>query len=115
MTICNNEIFKKEKLWGEEGVLGVKGKWRDEWVQILNVYAPCVDAKREELWSQIERRIKENVDGKWCVYGKFNTIRYGEERRGRQSKGDRTRMRAFNAFIANANLIDLPLIWRKFT
>lgn len=113
-SMWNTEVFVKESLWGDEGALGVRGRWKGEEVEIVNVYAPCVNSSREELWETITKRIEEK-ERKWCVCGDFNAIRSEEERRGKGRKGDRRRMVAFNEFIAQTELHDLPLTRRKFT
>ena len=47
LCMWNKVNFQKVDSWGEEGDLGVKGMWRGEEVDIVNVYAPCSDEKKE--------------------------------------------------------------------
>jgi hypothetical protein len=61
--------------------------------------------------------LKENYgSGNWCVVGDFNSVVEPEERRGERSDVSLTsEMRAFHGFIDDLDLIDLPLLGRRFT
>ncbi|XP_039000335.1 uncharacterized protein LOC120126121 [Hibiscus syriacus] len=79
---------------------------------IANVYAPCEVSNQNILWNEImlEKRRDDNI---WFTAGDFNAIRNRSERSGcsfRESK-----FKAFNQFIENCNLFDMPLAERKFT
>lgn len=83
----------------------------------LNVYAPCDRIGKRALWnSLIDLKNSLNVDN-WCVLGDFNAVRYPEERKGQGSMSSIQRMESseFNEFIEGMELLDIPLIGRKFT
>ncbi|GKV23593.1 hypothetical protein SLEP1_g33302 [Rubroshorea leprosula] len=52
-------------------------------------------------------------NGNWCLAGDFNAVRSIEERAG--CRGMSAEMREFDEFIHSADLIDLPLVGRKYT
>lgn len=55
---------------------------RREKINVLNVYTPCDDRRKKEVWDELSRRIScLNREG-LCVIGDFNAIRCEEERRG---------------------------------
>jgi len=52
----------------------------------------------------------------WCVFGDFNSIRRQEERKSLISVSDYNReINEFNAFIEKSELVDIPMVGRKFT
>lgn len=57
LCIWNKDCFEKSNFWGEEGVLGVRGKWKGKEVEKLNVYAPCRDLKKEDLWGVMKEKL----------------------------------------------------------
>ncbi|XP_028122989.1 uncharacterized protein LOC114320091 [Camellia sinensis] len=79
---------------------------------IVNVYDPSEVAKRKELWDNFAR-LKNTFLGPWCMGGDFNEIRTISERIG-CSRRDRG-MREFNTMIDQLEMIDLPMLGRKFT
>jgi len=67
---------------------------------------------REEVW---ERRREQNTKT-WCVVGDFNSIRsLGERRNAKFDANHRREMRRFNEFIENKELVDIPMVGRKYT
>jgi hypothetical protein len=57
-------------------------------------------------------------DGLWCVVGDFNSVRNATERRGVRSislDSRNSEMREFDDFLERLELVDLPLVGRKFT
>ncbi|KAE8704998.1 hypothetical protein F3Y22_tig00110430pilonHSYRG00099 [Hibiscus syriacus] len=107
---CDDEFdFKFSKAMGRSG-----GKYAldDLICSIVNVYAPCEVSEQIPLWNAIvEARRKNN--NKWFMAGDFNAIRNLSERSGCSYK--QTQIAAFNDFIEEYNLVDMPLSWRKFT
>ncbi|XP_028082885.1 uncharacterized protein LOC114284188 [Camellia sinensis] len=79
---------------------------------IINVYGPNEVAKRREVWECLIR-LKSIFLGLWCLGGDFNEIRTISERIGcfRRYRG----MRDFNYMIAQLELMDMPMLGRKFT
>lgn len=78
----------------------------------VNVYAPCGCADRKIVWDSIVN-LSKHFTYPWCMGGDFNEIRSTSERLG-CSRRDRG-MADFNYFIDKLELVDLPLLGRKFT
>lgn len=51
----------------------------------------------------------------WCFAGDFNAVQNRNERKGSSAYFPQSEMREFDAFVDNNNLIDLPLLGRKYT
>lgn len=111
----NSDIFENVGFWGEDGALGGKGKWEGEELIIENVYALCLEGKRDDLWKSLLTRILEEKEGRWCLCGDFNSVRIEEKCKGKVRERNKRSMRIFNEFITKAELEDLPLNRRKFT
>jgi len=63
-----------------------------------------------------EKSGKTNKHKVWCVVEDFNSIRRKEERKSVVSTSDYSReIRDFNDFIENTELLDIPMVGRKFT
>lgn len=95
------------------------GSLQDSGLQcaFVNVYAPCNREGKQQLWSRlVELKLNSGIDF-WCLLGDFNAVRAAEERRGLgvESQTQRMETQEFNAFIENMELLDLPLVGRKFT
>jgi hypothetical protein len=85
---------------------------------IVNIYAKCDLRAKRMLWSNLLMSKRGFGEGLWCVLEDFNSVRDNSERRGvghHSSGGLSPDMVAFNSFIANLELEDLPLIGRTFT
>lgn len=98
-------------------VLAIKGKviLTGEEVIIFNVYAPCDLVAKNRLWECLSGRIINNSDCCTCVCGDFNSVRSFDERKGRAVAVRQADVDAFNKFIHDSFLIDLPLCGRLFT
>nr|GEW11950.1 RNA-directed DNA polymerase, eukaryota [Tanacetum cinerariifolium] len=79
---------------------------------IISVYAPQDPVEKRMLWEYLLHLI-QGWDGEYVLMGDFNEVRSEHERFGTvfNTKG----AKAFNTFIAQANLIDLPLEGYSFT
>ncbi|XP_028088177.1 uncharacterized protein LOC114288787 [Camellia sinensis] len=78
---------------------------------VVNVYGPNEVAKRREVWECLIR-LKSIFLGSWCMGGDFNEFitisRIGCSRRDRG-------IRDFNYIIDQMELMDMPMLRRKFT
>ncbi|GKV46811.1 hypothetical protein SLEP1_g53774 [Rubroshorea leprosula] len=114
VTEPREEVFKKHEILEGNNFIGVYGVWGEEEtpVYILNIYYPCTLTGKRGLWEELQCLIS-NRRGRWCLGGDFNATRIvGERHRSREITRE---MREFNCFIHEAELIDLPLVGRKFT
>lgn len=113
MCIWNPEVFAVEGICSGRNFIIISGFILNSFPCVFaNVYGPCQCSERLKVWeSLINRRF--SFPNPWCVGGDFNEIRNLGERQG-SSIRDRG-MYDFNSFIDSLELIDLPLLGRKFT
>ncbi|KAL8552530.1 hypothetical protein ACS0TY_001277 [Phlomoides rotata] len=98
-------------------MLVVNGRWVEDGglCTIVNVYAPNLVALRGDLWEILQALVKQVTTERVCIVGDFNTIREVNERVGRAITSDRNEMARFNNFIEGCDLVEIPLVGRKFT
>jgi len=72
--------------------------------------------EKRVVWEEVrEKRITQNTKA-WCVVGDFNSTRRSGEGRNVGDGGDhRRKMRRFNDFIENSELVDISVVGRKYT
>ncbi|GKV47542.1 hypothetical protein SLEP1_g54439 [Rubroshorea leprosula] len=114
LCIWNSTVFKKKEVLEGDNFIGVFGVWGEEEtpVFILNIYSPCQLTRKRALWEELYNLIKSKK-GCWCLTGDYNSVRRVEERAG--CKELSREMKEFDEFIRRIELIDLPLLGRKFT
>ncbi|KAL8555169.1 hypothetical protein ACS0TY_003106 [Phlomoides rotata] len=117
ITIWRSSVFTLLDHWSTNGALAIKGLWNEKKVSInlINIYASCKSKKQQVLWDEIHEWISKQPEAFWCVCGDFNTTLYQAERNGKGRFNDEKRRRQFSKFIVECDLIDLPLLRRKFT
>jgi exonuclease III len=103
-----------------EGFVGVCLEWgRTKTICIIvNVYSKCDLASKRNLWSSLLNCKRGIGDGCWCVVGDFNAVCRVEERVGVTAEDRRTsalEVREFCNFMEELELVDLPLLGRRFT
>lgn len=78
----------------------------------MNIYAPNDTSSRRRLWEEI-LLIKQSCHLPWCIGGDLNEIKAISERTGclRIDRG----MRDLLDFINTMEVLDMPLMGRKFT
>ncbi|GKV10568.1 hypothetical protein SLEP1_g21912 [Rubroshorea leprosula] len=67
---------------------------------------------KKALWQELKSLVL-GTKGNWCLVGDFNAVKSRQERAG--GKGSTTKMREFEDFIRDSNLVDLPLCGRRYT
>ncbi|KAK2440720.1 hypothetical protein QL285_012099 [Trifolium repens] len=82
---------------------------------VANVYAPCEVVAKQRLWDSLTARMQVLSGMRVCVCGDFNAVRSTDERRSTSSGQRPSDYLAFNRFVEDNLLIDLPLCGRKFT
>jgi hypothetical protein len=85
---------------------------------VVNVYSKCDLSNKRLLWSSLCMSKGEFGNGAWCVLGDFNAVLHRDERRGVNdpSPSDSSaEVLDFNNFVAEMDLLDLPVLGRKFT
>jgi hypothetical protein len=101
-----------------EGFVGVCLEWGvlKKICYVVNVYSKCDLASKKRLWNNICMSKLGYGRGRWCVIGDFNAVLFPEERRGVNMDIHSTlEMTGFRRFQEELELVDLPLLGRKFT
>lgn len=88
---------------------------RGQWHRNLHPQYLCTNSSVKVLWDSILAVLDVQGDSCVCVVGDFNAIRREGGRVGRAEVVDSYLIRSFYNFIQSSNLIELPLIGRKFT
>lgn len=117
LSIWNSEKFKVTSSWDMPGAVVVVGFWGIDRIKccVINVYAPSGLADKLDLWDIIQLVIQQYDEDCVCLAGDFNSIRTPGERSGRGSSIPSSDIAAFDGFIRDSNMLDLPMIGRKFS
>ncbi|XP_071694379.1 uncharacterized protein [Rutidosis leptorrhynchoides] len=94
--------------------IAIRGHWVISGQEsiIVNVYGPHDDARKKQMWGQLNS-IMRDVDTAWVLCGDFNEVRESSDRLN--CVFHHRRAARFNEFIIKNNLIEIPIIGRKFT
>ncbi|XP_071727314.1 uncharacterized protein [Rutidosis leptorrhynchoides] len=114
LLIWDTKLFEAVNIIKFDRVIGIKGKWRSNGIEIniLNVYGPHDDVKKQRLWDSLTRLLADS-DEAWVLCGDFNEVRDETERFNCDFMANRARR--FNDMIETNNLFDIPLGGRSFT
>ncbi|XP_077252082.1 uncharacterized protein LOC143891391 [Tasmannia lanceolata] len=81
-------------------------------VFFTGVYGPSLRVEKRRFWEELNV-VRDLWVFPWCIGGDFNEIRFVGERSG--CRRTTRNMVAFDDFIANHELVDLPLAGARFT
>ena len=114
ISVWNDDILKMEDVLKNQRVLAIKFscvRGGFTWIG-ANVYGPNDDSKREDFWASISDMLFQWPEP-WCIGGDFNVVRFSYEKKG----GRRITqcMENFSEFINRNELIDKPMVGRKYT
>ncbi|GKB86158.1 RNA-directed DNA polymerase, eukaryota, partial [Tanacetum coccineum] len=114
LLVWDTNIFSASQSVGDERFIAVKGSWkgRDGDLILANVYGPHPSNEKGVLWSRLEGLIQQN-NCAWCVFGDFNEVRNQDDRMNTQFHTKDSD--EFNEFIANTQLMEVPMGGRRFT
>ncbi|KAJ9553481.1 hypothetical protein OSB04_017526 [Centaurea solstitialis] len=114
ITMWDKRIFVSTTKIEDPLFVAVIGNWKGKegLICFVNVYGPNVLKERVELWKKLES-LTANFDVNWCIFGDFNEVRGVTERQN--SSTNRKGADEFNDFISRSNLVEVPLIGRRFT
>nr|KYP70042.1 hypothetical protein KK1_009250 [Cajanus cajan] len=117
VSIWKTSIFKLETSIIQPNFIALYGRWGEQnldcWV--VNVYAPCVQQLKKDLWVRLHALMDEKGGARWCLVGDFNSVKDAKERKGVAVNFRREKAECFAEFIQKTSLIDLPLSGRKYT
>jgi len=118
LSVWSKSKFSMLKSKTGRGFILLDGIWGDKKQQVtmVNLYSSCAHNDKKEMWEELTKCRRDCVNKVWCMVGDFNAIRNKEERRGVSLRGCQTNdIREFNAFIQNVDLLNIPMVGRKFT
>lgn len=113
LSFWNKSFFKADNINSHRYFIVLQGVVNNSFsCCLVNVYAPNEVGNRRTLWDEL-LGLKRNSPLPWCMGGDFNEIASVSERKGcqRMERG----MREFLEFHNSMELIDIPMIGRKFT
>ncbi|KAF1860197.1 hypothetical protein Lal_00040454 [Lupinus albus] len=116
VDIGKNDVFQKTASRNGKGFLGVIGNHlaSRELCYVINVYSPCNYKEKRHVWLELGEWKNESSCNMWCIASDFNSVKSSEERKGRKSHERLKEMHDFNCFINKLDLIDLPLVGKRF-
>ncbi|GKD13482.1 RNA-directed DNA polymerase, eukaryota [Tanacetum coccineum] len=114
LLVWDTKIFSASQSVGDERFIVVKGSWkgRDEDLILANLYVPHPSNEKGVLWSRLDGLIQQN-NCAWCVFSDFNEVRNQDDRMNTQFHTKDSD--EFNEFIANTQLMEVPMGGRRFT
>lgn len=112
LIIWNDSFFKASSVSVHRSFILIQGHINDFPCTLVNICAPNVIVSRRELWEEL-LILKANDQNPWCIGGDFNEIKDVSERVG--CIGVDRGMRDFIEFCNNMEILDLPMLGRKFT
>jgi exonuclease III len=103
-----------------EGFVGVCLEWGllKTICFVVNVYSKCDINSKRLLWNNLITCKRGLGGGRWCVVGDFNAVSSLEERVGvnvMEARAVTTEIIEFRKFVEDLELLDLPILGRKFT
>lgn len=84
---------------------------------LVNVYSGCALRDKRAMWTDLQRAKRSFGGDIWCVLGYFNSVLSSDERVGVSPVAGRRahqEMGEFGGVITSLELIDLPLLGRRY-
>ena len=110
----NELLFSKSKVLTNKRYILVEGKLIQERIDVsfLLVHAPSCSQERFDLWKDL-MNLKKSISTPLMMFGDFNEVLEPEEIKGNEvtTQG----MKDFRHCIGELNLVELPLLDKKFT
>ncbi|XP_071689767.1 uncharacterized protein [Rutidosis leptorrhynchoides] len=101
-----------ESIWGSSEFQYIQKPKVGKAGGMLLIWDPLVFEVNEKFWESLEGLFSYK-DAEWVIGGDFNEVREEDERQNCEFVIRRANM--FNSFINNYNLIEVPLIAKRFT
>ncbi|XP_020232360.1 uncharacterized protein LOC109812732 [Cajanus cajan] len=117
LSIWNSNRGKLVFTFSSFGFHGVCLRWgvNANRCVVVNVYSPCQLVDKRRLWEEIIMSKRGFGSCLWCIVGDFNTVRRQDERKRVIGEYGARDMEEFNLFIRDMELIDIPLVGKRFT
>lgn len=81
---------------------------------VVNIYSSCTMEGKRKLWDELRMTKKGFGKGLWCCVGDFNAVSTSSERKGVSRQQATQEIDEFKCFVADMELIDPPLLGRKY-
>ncbi|XP_020237260.1 uncharacterized protein LOC109816599 [Cajanus cajan] len=117
LSIWNSNQGKLVFTFSGSGFHGVCLQWGVDAYRcvVVNVYSPCQLVDKRRLGGEIIMSKRGFGSCLWCIVGDFNTVRRLDERKGGIGDYGAWDMEDFNSFVRDMELIDVPLVGKRFT
>ncbi|XP_057415016.1 uncharacterized protein LOC130709903 [Lotus japonicus] len=119
LCVWDRSTFKLIQEHIGRGFICLRGEWGEDGLPCIftNFYGSCTMHEKIQQWEELVTLKTSFPTYRWCILGDFNSVRSSEERRGSAADSDTYRRDTieFNSFINNMELLDLPLVGKKFT
>ncbi|PWA36133.1 peptide chain release factor APG3, chloroplastic [Artemisia annua] len=114
LCVWDKTLFHKKRTYATEHCLCVEGTWMatNSDLLFISVYSPQDLSLKRVLWNYMTETLNR-CHGEVIIMGDFNEVRFASERHG--SYFHSLNAAEFNMFIANSQLIDIPLGGYSFT
>ncbi|GJT84525.1 RNA-directed DNA polymerase, eukaryota, reverse transcriptase zinc-binding domain protein [Tanacetum coccineum] len=114
LYVWDPKMFKKWNATVSDYFVMFRGEWisNGKKLLIISVYAPQELAEKKSLWDYLQL-VTSNWNGEVILLGDFNKVRNKDERYG--SVFNKQGADAFNSFISNSGLVEVPLGGCSFT
>ncbi|KAL8510060.1 hypothetical protein ACS0TY_017040 [Phlomoides rotata] len=97
IMMWRRSAFTVRDQWSTDGALAIKGLWIEEKISLILI------------------NISNQTEVLCCLCGDFNTTLEPDERKGVGRYNDAKKRRQFNRFVSDNDLVDLPLLRRRYT
>ena len=119
LTMWSNKSFQLSSFVNGRNFSILEGFWKrgnGAHITIVNIYCNGSLKEKKEMWNEVGVFRQGQLLKAWCIIGDFNSIRRQEERKSVMSDSNYSReIKGFNEFIESSELVDIPLVGRKFT
>lgn len=117
LTVWKSSMLHVQYHFSGNGFIGICASFKNSGLMchLVNIYSPCsIDGKRRS-WGHLVMSKRGFGGTTWCVAGDFNAITVCSERRGVSAQFVRRECVEFNNFILEMNIVDVPVMGKKFT
>ncbi|KAL5127649.1 putative ribonuclease H protein [Glycine soja] len=118
LCVWNEQVFKTVRRERGRGYILLEGVWtmENQKTYIVNIYSPCDNRHKRELWESLKQLRQQDPEGLWCFLGDFNSIRHHSERKGVTHRGRQANnINEFNEWIADIEFEEIPSVGRQLT
>lgn len=82
---------------------------------VINIYAAYNLADKRRMWDELRMSKRGFGNRLWCLVGNFNAVLSLSERIGQGGRSSIQECAVFRDFVGDFELVDVPLLGKKFT